>query len=186
MGGMVESDASPGSAGSALLFLAAAAIALVALTAVATALIVRLLAKAKVEAQINELYMEIRTKAVAAAAANYSGVPAPLFDLFNLLNEKLGPLIELGGSMRIMVDKIGKALNRASHFTSPKHPIPADGASIVIQPNPPTHLTETKSHPSANSELEKAALEFNVFWQDRTYIKGLIRDTIHNLGGNPF
>jgi hypothetical protein len=183
---MVESDASPGSAGFALLYLAAAEIALVALTAVATALIMRLLAKAKVEAHIDKLYKEIRTKAVAAAEADYSGVPAPLFDLFNLLNKKLGPLIELGGSMRIMVDKIGKALNRASYFTSPKHPIPADGASIVIQPNPPRHLTETKSHPSANSELKEAAIEFNDFWQNGDYIKGLIRATIHNLGGSPF
>ena len=57
--------------------------------------------RAKIEGHIDKLYEEIRAKAVAAAAADYSGLPQPLFDLLTTLTEKLGPLIDLGEPMGI-------------------------------------------------------------------------------------
>lgn len=140
--------------------------------------------EARVERHIDKLYKEILTKSASAAAADYAGLPQPLFDLLSTLRKELGPVLDLGGPMGAMVDRISKALTRETTFTSPAHPIPAEGGtSVLVQPTPPRFLTETKHHPSASGELQQAARDFSAFWANEARIKELIWDTLKKLGG---
>ena len=164
-----------------LLVLAAVLIAV--LTAMVTAIIIRQNIKADVESHIKELYSAISEKSVAAAAADYNGTPYEVFELVKIINERLGPLIELGGPLEGIVGGIRKALNRASSFTTPKHPTPDEGTSTIVMVNPPKFQTTTHDHRSANGDLQKAANEFNVFWKDKFRVQGLIRSTIISLRG---
>ena len=71
---------------------------------------------------------EIRTKAAEAAATDYAGLPQPLFDLLTTLTEKLGPLIDLGGPIGLIVDRIRRALNHSPRCTPPEsRPLPCPG-----------------------------------------------------------
>lgn len=160
-----------------------AAVSIVVLTAMVTAIIIRQNIKANVERHIKELYSAIAEKAGAAAAADYSGTPYEVFELVKIINERLGPLLELGGPLEGIVGGIRKALNRASSFTTPKHPTPDEGTSTMVMANPPKFQTTTHDHRSANSDLQKAANEFNVFWKDKLRVQGLIRSTILSLRG---